>query len=62
MVLAILFACNTERASDPEVDENWPAYLGSKGSSQYSSLEQINKRNVNRLIPDLAISNRRAFR
>lgn len=30
-------------------DASWPAYLGSPGSEQYSSLTQINKGNVKQL-------------
>lgn len=30
-------------------DRNWPVYLGDKASSQFSTLKQINRRNVHRL-------------
>ena len=33
----------------PAADRDWPAYLGDKSSSQYSSLRQITPRNVARL-------------
>jgi quinoprotein glucose dehydrogenase len=35
--------------SAPAADRDWPAYLGDKTRSHYSSLEQINSRNVTRL-------------
>ncbi|MBR9775356.1 MAG: PQQ-binding-like beta-propeller repeat protein [Cytophagales bacterium] len=51
MGFSILFSCGTDKLSEIKANENWPAYLGSKGSSQYSSLKQINKSNVSRLTP-----------
>ncbi|EPR68585.1 Glucose dehydrogenase, PQQ-dependent [Cyclobacterium qasimii M12-11B] len=51
MVFSTLLACSTGQSSDQVAEENWPAYLGSKGSSQYSALEQINKENVRNLQP-----------
>jgi len=51
MVLSTLLACSTGQSSNQVAEEDWPVYLGSKGSSQYSALDQINKKNVRNLQP-----------
>ncbi len=42
-----LAATNTPRAAD----RDWPVYLGDAASTHYSTLKQINRRNVHRLVP-----------
>jgi quinoprotein glucose dehydrogenase len=42
----LLQSCQTSPGVNQGADEDWPVYLGSKGSAQYSSLDQINKTNV----------------
>jgi len=51
MVLSTLLACSTGQSSNQVSEEDWPVYLGSKGSSQYSALDKISKENVRNLQP-----------
>jgi len=44
----INLGCQSEY-QDPHAGSNWPSYLGSKGSSQYSTLDQIHTGNVEQL-------------
>lgn len=45
LLLILLLVSTTARSAS----HNWPAYLGDKGSSHYSTLRQVNVRNVQRL-------------
>ncbi len=44
VILLMTAACNSRQAQDPYA--TWAVYLGDHASSQYSSLDQINRRNV----------------
>lgn len=44
-----LISCKQQPAGQPQDMEDWSSYLGSKGSSQYTVLDQITKENVSSL-------------
>lgn len=44
-----LMACDQKQNAPLAGAEDWPVYLGSKGSSQYAALDQINKGNIQSL-------------
>ncbi|WP_241684808.1 outer membrane protein assembly factor BamB family protein [Cyclobacterium xiamenense] len=46
MAVSVLLSCQTSPSGNQGAGEDWPVYLGSKGSSQYSTLNQINKSTV----------------
>ncbi|MEX2513732.1 MAG: PQQ-binding-like beta-propeller repeat protein [Cyclobacteriaceae bacterium] len=48
-LLIVSFSCGQKGESVYQSGEDWPVYLGSKSSSQYSSLNQVNKENVTQL-------------
>lgn len=49
IVLFLLLPAPGPTATRAAASENWPTYLGDKSSSHYSSLKQINAKNVHRL-------------
>lgn len=49
MGLVLISSCQSTTGDSKEANTDWPVYLGSKGSAQYSSLDQINKRNIGNL-------------
>ncbi len=46
LAAAALMSCSDQEADSPV---NWPVYLGDSASSQFSSLDQINRENVSQL-------------
>lgn len=51
MGVLLISSCKWTSGDREEVGADWPAYLGSKGSAQYASLDQINKENIGSLKP-----------
>jgi quinoprotein glucose dehydrogenase len=51
LLLLTSFACTNNEKDDRLAGNDWPVYLGSNGSAQYSTLKQINKENISLLKP-----------
>lgn len=49
LVLFLFMSCENMPSSTKEADTDWPVYLGGNSGRQYSPLNQINKKNINRL-------------
>src|SRR5882724_5489059 len=47
--VAVVLVCALGILNSTAADQDWPAVGGDKGCSRYSTLDQINRRNVNML-------------
>ena len=48
-LVAMLVQLNAQQPAKPAANHDWPVYLGDKGATHYSPLDQINKTNVKQL-------------